>query len=824
MLLLQERARPLYFIDVILPLPLKQTFTYQVNQDEARFLKPGMRVVVPFGKRKIQTGMVFSVHRQAPMGYQTKSIDHIIDHEPVVHPKQLEFWQWMASYYMCSLGEVMRAALPGSYLLESETVIHLDKAFQGEESVLSDAEFQVLEALAHSSSLHIDQLRSLLDRRDALAVIGGLLQNGVIRVQETIYEKYRPKIKRFVKLAEAYQQEDSLRTLLDDMSRAPKQRDLLMHLFMLQAKGQAVSVPELLKRSGAANTSLNALRDKGVVLVYEQQVDRYEFLGTQKGLPELSRAQTKAYEQILHHFKAGPYVLLQGVTGSGKTAIYTHLIQQTLEAGMQVLYMLPEIALTTQLIERLKVFFGKRLAVYHSRQSMHERVEVWQQVLEGKGKAGVVVGARSSMFLPFSNLGLIILDEEHEPSFKQHQPAPRYHARDAALVLAGMQKARVLMGSATPSLESLYLAREGKYNLVTLNERYGRLLLPQIQLVDLQRAYKRKQMKGHFSTDLIEAIAEVLDMGKQVILFQNRRGYAPVVQCQRCGTAPQCPNCDVSLTYHQFKNQLRCHYCGYHRPMLSNCMACGSTELDSKGFGTQQIETEIQELFPEASIARMDQDTTKGKHAYARLIERMENQQIDILVGTQMLAKGLDFHNVQLVGVLMADQLLNFPDFRAHERTYQLLSQVSGRSGRVAQQGKVLIQSFHPEHQILQQVSGHRYAEMAEEQLEERYQFKYPPYYRMIRITLRHRNAETVQKASGWLAAVLRTQLEDAVLGPVAPAVARVRNEYIRLLLIKLDKQAQPAAYKRFIEQVLQKFDAQKEFARVKRVVDVDPV
>lgn len=814
----------MYFIDVILPLPLKQTFTYEVNQDEARFLKPGMRVVVPFGKRKIQTGLVFRVHKQPPVGYQTKSIDHILDHEPIVHVQQLELWQWMASYYMCSLGEVMRGALPGSFLLESETVVHLDKDYQGDEAELSDAEFQVLEALEHQHSLHIDQLRSLLDRYDALSAINGLLQSGVIRVEETLYEKYRPKIKRFVKLAPAYKEEDQLRSLLDQMSRAPKQRDLLMNLFVMEAQGGSVGVTTLLKKAESTSASLNALEDKGVVLIYQEQIDRYQYLGTQEGLPVLSKAQQLALSEVNTSFEKQQITLLQGVTGSGKTAVYTHLIQEALEAGKQVLYMLPEIALTTQLIERLKVFFGESLAVYHSRQSIHERVEVWKQVLEGKGKAKVVVGARSSMFLPFSDLGLIILDEEHEPSFKQHQPAPRYHARDAALVLAGMQKAKVLLGSATPSLESQYLAGQGKYGKVELNERYGKVLMPEIQLVDLQRAYKRKQMKGHFSAELLEAITETLDANKQVILFQNRRGYAPVVQCQRCGTAPQCPNCDVSLTYHQYKNELRCHYCGYHRPMLQNCMACGSPELDHKGFGTQQIETELQELFPQASIARMDQDTTKGKHAYAKLIERMENQQIDILVGTQMLAKGLDFPEVQLVGVLQADQLLNFPDFRAHERTYQLLSQVSGRSGRSAQRGRVLIQSFHPEHQILQQVSGHRYQDMVKEQLEERYQFHYPPYYRMIRITLRHRSVETVQQGSHWLAEVLRTQLGKALLGPVAPPVARIRNEYIRVLLVKLDKQAQPTAYKRFIDQVLQRFDAQKEFARIKRVVDVDPV
>lgn len=814
----------MYYIDVILPLPLRQTFTYEVNVDEARFLQAGMRVVVPFGKQKIQTGLVRWVHQQAPVGYQTRSIDHILDEQPLVNKAQLEHWEWMASYYLCSVGQVMKAALPGSFLLESETIIHLNKTFEGDESQLTDEEFQVLEALEHQQSIHIDDLRNLLDKSRVLDSVRGLLEQDIVRVEETVYEKYRPKVLRFVRLSKPYQEEDRLRELLDGLQRAPRQKELLMNLFVAAAQEDQVGVSGLLKRSGATHATLNALEQKGVLEVYQGQVDRYRFLGTQQGLPELSMAQDKALLEVQEAFVKKDQVLLHGVTSSGKTAIYTHLIESELRAGKQVLFMLPEIALTTQLIERLKAFFGAQLAVYHSKQNSHERVEVWKQVLEGKSKAQVVVGARSSLFLPFQDLGLIIVDESHEPSFKQHRPAPRYHARDTALVLAANAGAKVLLGSATPSLETYQMAKDGKYGLVSLTERFGKVQLPKIQLVDLQRAYKRKEMKGHFSRTLIEAMEEALAANKQIILFQNRRGYAPIVQCNTCGTAPQCPNCDVSLNYHQYKNQLRCHYCGYHRPMLDNCQACGSTDLDHKGFGTQQIETEVKELFPNARVARMDQDTTRGKHAYARLIERMEAGEIDILVGTQMLAKGLDFKQVQLVGVMMADQLLNIPDFRSHERTYQLLSQVAGRAGRDRERGKVLIQSYHPDHQILQQVSGNRYLDMVTEQLEERYQFKYPPFQRVIRLTLKHRKQEVVVRGAQWLSQVLRSQLKDGVLGPVAPPVSRVRNEYLLVTMIKLDKQTNWSAYKRFIAQVLQRFEAQKEFARIKVVVDVDPV
>jgi len=553
------------------------------------------------------------------------------------------------------------------------------------------------------------------------------------------------------------------------------------------------------------------------------QKDRLQYnVEASSRIKELSLPQKKALQEIEQSFQEKEVTLLHGVTSSGKTEVYVHLIERILHTKKQVLYMLPEIALTTQLIKRLHLYFGKKVAVFHSKHSVNERVEVWNNVLQNKPKAQIVIGARSSLFLPFKELGLVIIDEEHEPSFKQYSPSPRYHARDAAIVLAKTHQAKVVLGSATPSLESYFNASKGKYGLVHLKERYGNVLMPSIELVDLKENFKKRLMTGHFSKRLLEEIQLSLNENQQVILFQNRRGFSPVIECTTCGVAPQCPNCDVSLTYHQHKNELRCHYCGYVMAMLLNCMACGSNTLDNKGFGTEQIEQELKEIFPEASIARMDQDTTRGKHAYAKLIERMENNDIDILVGTQMLAKGLDFRKVGLVGVMNADNLLNFPDFRAHERSFQLLQQVAGRAGRTKERGRVIIQTYNPYHQILQQVSVNNYSEMYQDQERERYQYKYPPYYRTIKIVLKHRNFQTVQNGSIWLANVLKQKLNEKILGPVPPPVARIRNEFIMHLLVKIPKKESLSKVKNYINKVQYRFSAIKDFSRIKLIIDVD--
>jgi len=814
----------LYFIDVILPIPLKQAFTYGVNKDEAAFLKQGMRVAVPFGKSKVYTGIVYQVHDQPPVGYETKSIDHILDEEPIITQLQLKHWEWLAAYYMCSLGEVIKAALPSAFLLESETIIKLSsRNFQDEES-LTDDEFVLYEALQHQSSLHINDARSILDRKNIVSVIQNLLDKNIIEVEETVYEQYVPKMKRYIKLAPKYTSEEKLRELLDSLTRAHKQRQVLMHLFMLNTQvKKPISSVALQKKSEASAATLKALIDKGILEEYYIQHDRVEFSGEASSeIKLLSEQQTKAYQEIKTAFKTNDVVLLHGVTSSGKTEIYVRLIEEVIAAGKQVLYMLPEIALTTQLITRLQKYFGEKISVFHSKFSVNERVEVWNNVLSAKQKAQVVIGARSSLFLPFKNLGLVIVDEEHEPSFKQYSPAPRYNARDSAIVLANLQKAQLLMGSATPSLESYHNAKSGKFGLVTLKKRFGNVLMPDIELVDIKEKTRKKQMTGHFSDRLLEEMREVLKNGEQVILFQNRRGFSPVVECTTCGISPQCPNCDVSLTFHQYKNQLRCHYCGYHMAMMKSCIACGSETLDTKGFGTEQIETELKTLFPNSKVARMDQDTTKGKHAYSKLIEALENEEIDILVGTQMLAKGLDFRNISLVGVMNADNLLNFPDFRAHERSFQLLQQVSGRAGRTQKRGKVLIQTYNPYHQILKQVSVNDYETMYKEQLEERYNYKYPPFYRTIKIVFKDKNLARVQKASVWFGQALEMQFKENILGPEPPPVGRIKNKYIMNILVKIPKNQSLEKTKKYIDNVQRNFNSIKEFSSVRVNIDVD--
>tara|TARA_R100000306_G_scaffold14139_2_gene17042 strand:+ start:4918 stop:7365 length:2448 start_codon:yes stop_codon:yes gene_type:complete len=812
-----------YYIDVILPIPLKQKFTYQVNKDEAAFLKQGMRVAVPFGKSKVYTAIVYQVHQTAPSGYETKEIDHILDEEPVITKTQIKHWEWMASYYMCTLGEVIRAALPSAFLLESETIVSLSKNEVSQEE-LTDEEFLVFEALQHQSSLHINDVRSVLDKKNVVAVLEKLLQKNIIQVQEEVYEQYKPKLKRYVKITSKYASEESLKALLETLSRAPKQKEVLMNLFMLTAQtNKPISVKQLQKQSETSSSVIKSLIDKEILEEYYIKKDRVEYSGGEASdIKTLNEAQQVAFSEIKETFKTKDVTLLHGVTSSGKTEIYVRLISEVIKSGKQVLYMLPEIALTTQLISRLQNYFGSKVSVYHSKYSVNERVEVWNNVLQAKRKAQIVIGARSSLFLPFSNLGLILVDEEHEPSFKQYNPAPRYQARDAAVVLANLHNAKTLMGSATPSLESYYNASNDKYGLVHLKTRFGNVLMPEIELVDIKEKARKKRMKGHFSDRLLEEMNEVLELGEQVILFQNRRGYSPIVECTTCGTAPQCPNCDVSLTYHQYKNELRCHYCGYHMAMQLSCMACGSETLDTKGFGTEQIETELKALFPKHSIARMDQDTTRGKNAYAKLIDKLENEEVDILVGTQMLAKGLDFRNISLVGVMNADNLLNFPDFRAHERSFQLLQQVSGRAGRTSKRGKVLIQSYNPYHQILQQVSTNDYKSMYEQQLEDRYQYKYPPYYRTIKITCKDRNLQKMQKAAKWFGQALENKLGEQVLGPEPPPVSRIRNFYISNILIKIPKKQSLEKTKQYINRVQQSFNSIKEFSSVRLTIDVD--
>ena len=813
-----------YFIDVIIPVPLQKLFTYKISAAEAQFLKVGMRVAVPFGKSKIYTGIVYHIHNNAPVAYEAKDIQQILDDSPIVNDIQLQLWNWMASYYMCTLGDVMRAALPSAFILESETVITLNTSKTFDESILKDDEFLVFEALHHQSTLKIHDISNILDKKNVLPVIKRLIEKDAIIVEEEVYEKYIPKLVRYVKLHTHFSSEKELHNLLDELSRAPKQRDVIMTLFSISAKTKKpVKVSDLANESGASSSIIKALIDKGVLEEYHIQTDRVQYIGDEtENSKLLNEAQKTALSEINESFKTHQVTLLHGVTSSGKTEVYVKLIEAVLEKGEQVLYLLPEIALTTQLVTRLQNYFGEQVSVFHSKYSAHERVEVWNHVLRNSAKAKIVLGARSSIFLPFNNLGLIIVDEEHEQSFKQFDPAPRYHARDTAVVFAHMHQAKTLLGSATPSLESYFNAQQGKYGLVEITTRFNDVLMPDIELVDIKEKLKKKRMKGHFSDRLIEEMTETLKEGHQVILFQNRRGFSPIVECKTCGHAPQCPNCDVSLTYHQYRNQLRCHYCGYHAAMLQDCEACGSQDLDNKGFGTEQIEEEVKVLFPDYKVARMDLDTTRGKYGYEKIITALEQQEIDVLVGTQMLTKGLDFRNVKLVGIMNADSMLNFPDFRAHERSFQLMLQVAGRAGRTEERGKVLIQTYNPHHNILQQVSTNNYIEMFNEQMNDRYNFKYPPVYKQIKVTLKHKDYNRVETASIWYAKSLRQVFKENILGPEAPPIARIRNQFHKNILVKIPKQQSLAKTKEAIIKINNSFLSVKDFRSVKVILNVD--
>ncbi|MEG9328774.1 primosomal protein N' [Salinimicrobium catena] len=815
-----------HFINVILPLPLEKHFTYSVSAGEAEFLQPGMRVAVPFGKSKIYTGIVSAVHQEDPKIYEAKPIEQILDKTPVVTAAQLAFWKWLASYYMCAEGEVLRAAIPSAFLLESETIVQLMKDVEVEEEELTDDEYLLYEALQRQSSLKINEIIQLLDKKTVLPVINSLVEKKVVVVNQEIYEQYRPKMEKYVRLDPKHASEEGMHQLLDELNRAPKQRQVIFTLFSLSAKDKdkPLKLKTLAKESRVSTNVIKSLVQKGVLEEYDSQTDRLQYGGGEvSGSMELNEYQEQALQEIRAAYEKERVCLLHGITSSGKTEIYVKLIEEMVATGKQVLYLLPEIALTAQLISRLQAYFGEKVIVYHSKYSVNERVEVYQNVLNNSSKAKVIVGVRSSVFLPFHDLGLIVVDEEHESTFKQYDPAPRYHARDAAVVLGHMYNASVLLGSATPALESYFNAEHSKYSLVNLNRRYGNVLLPEIEIVDIKEKHRKRRMTGHFSDRLVEEIRETLAEKEQVILFQNRRGFSPILECNTCGHSPQCPNCDVSLTYHSRNNQLRCHYCGYNMALQKKCMACGSPELSTKGFGTEKVETELKALFPDHKIGRMDLDTTRGKHGYEKIITAFEEGEIEILVGTQMLTKGLDFRNVRLVGIMNADTLLNFPDFRAHERSFQLMLQVAGRAGRTEKRGKVLIQTYNPHHQIVQQVSMNNYADMYKEQLEERRQYKYPPFYRLIRLTLRGRDYSRVNEGADWLATSLKNSFYENVLGPEFPPVARIRNEYYKNILIKIPQKQSLGKTKGLIEKVLQSFKAVGAFRSIRVVVNVDP-
>ena len=813
-----------FFVEVILPLSLAKTFTYRISEAEFNYIKIGMRVAVPFGKSKIYTALVIELHQNAPTLYDAKEIHQILDEKPLVTEIQIVHWQWIASYYMCAIGDVYRGAIPSALLLESETVISQKQDVFVDESQLSDDEYLIYQALQQQSSLKVQDIIAILNKKNIFPILQKLIDKNILVLQEEMLENYKPKLVRYVRLNAKFDSNEGLGELLETLKSANKQKEIVLSYFQLSAtEKKPITVKKLTESANSTSAIVKALIDKEIFEEYYLQEDRVNFLGkSSENQLKLSAAQQTAFEAIQQNLKQKEVCLLHGVTSSGKTEIYTKLIEEYIAKGKQVLYLLPEIALTTQLVGRLRAHFGNKVAVFHSKYSNNERVEVWNQVLENSEKAQIVIGARSALFLPFQDLGFIIVDEEHEQTYKQVDPAPRYHARDAAIVLANLQKAKVLLGSATPSMETYYNTKSGKYGFVEIFDRYGNVLMPEIELVDLKDKYFRKKMVGHFSDVLIEEITNVLALGEQVILFQNRRGYSPLLECVTCGHVPQCQQCDVSLTYHKHKNQLRCHYCGYSIAKPTNCHACSSVDLTTKGFGTEQIQQELSELFPSHKIGRMDQDTTRGKFGFEKIIDSFKNREIDILVGTQMLGKGLDFDNVTLVGIMNADNMLYHPDFRAFERSFQMMTQVSGRSGRSEKQGKVIIQTYSPLHNTIQQVTKNDYVGMYKEQLHDRQIYKYPPYFKLVKLTLKHRDFDKLKQGSMWLYQVMQQNLPMPVLGPEEPSINRIRNEYIRTIMVKIPMNISVGNTKKTIQKMLNSFEAVPSYRSIRVILNVD--
>ncbi|MCG8573737.1 MAG: primosomal protein N' [Flavobacteriales bacterium] len=820
-----------YFVDVILPLSIPNTYTYRVPFELNDEIAIGKRVIVPFGKSKYYTAIVRRVHEEVPQKYQVKYVETILDNYPIVTLKQFKLWDWISDYYMADLGDVMNASLPSNFKLASETKICLHPEFDGDLEGLKEKEILIIEALQLQEELTLIDVSEILNIKTVQPLIKSLIEKRKAIVTEEVNAKYAPRYQSFVTISEHIESETSLSNLLNELEankRNQKQVNALLKVVELSRwseEGQNPVPKKLILQEEISESSLATLAKKGIIEIFMAEVSRLEQLDTDVNeIKELSEAQHRAYDEIKRHFEEKEVVLLHGVTSSGKTEIYVKLIQEALEKGQQVLFLLPEIALTTQLINRLRHYFGNQVGVYHSRFNQNERVEIWNKVLKDDPEQfRIVLGARSSVFLPFQNLGLIIVDEEHENSFKQFDPSPRYNARDTAIVLSKLHNSKVLLGSATPAIESYYNASEGRYGLVSLNERFGGVQLPEIQCADLEKETKKKTMKSHFSSFLIEEMSEAFERKEQVILFQNRRGYTPLWSCEMCGWTPQCKNCDVSLTYHKASNVLKCHYCGYFISPPASCGACGSRKLKMLGFGTEKIEDELAIYFPKINIKRMDLDTTRARNAYQTIINDFENGDIDVLIGTQMVTKGLDFDNVGLVGILSADQMLNFPDFRAFERSYQLMSQVAGRAGRKHKRGKVIIQAFDPNHWIIQKVMNHDYENLYKQEIVERRNFHYPPFFRMVVIRLKHRNRDVLEMGSATLAKSLQNIFKDRVLGPEIPLVGRIRNFYIKNITIKFEREASPKKVKDIIREKIDDLLSQHDFRSVRVDIDVDP-
>ena len=818
------------FIDVILPIPVPNLYTYRIPRDLEEDIKEGVRVIVQFGRSKMYTAIVRNVHNKAPEAYMAKYIEAILDESPIVNEKQFKLWEWISDYYMCCIGEVMNAALPGSLKLASETRILLNEDFDRNYDELSDKELLIVEALELQNVLSLKDVSEILEIKTVQPIIKSLIEKKAVGVEEEINQRYKPKMVDYVKLNEGIDNEENLREIFDQLSRAPKQLDILMAYIHLRNTGEidehGVKKVNLQKTASVTSSVVNQLVKKEIFEVYKKQEGRLIATGEEVEEPKaFSEHQQEAYDQINTNFKDKDVVLLHGVTSSGKTEVYVRLIKEMIDRGKQVLYLLPEIALTTQIINRLKQYFGDEVGVYHSKFNENERVEIWQKTNSKKDdQYKIVLGARSALFLPFNNLGLIIVDEEHENTFKQFDPAPRYHARDSAIVLATLHKAKVLLGSATPSIESYWNANNEKYGLVQLTKRYGGVKLPEVLCADVKDETRKKKMTSHFSSLLMSYMEEALEKKEQIILFQNRRGYAPLWQCEDCGFTPQCVRCDVSLTYHKHSHHLSCHYCGYAKKPMKTCAACGSSKLKMIGFGTEKIEDELGIVLPEVKVRRMDLDTTRNKNAYQNIITEFENREIDILVGTQMVTKGLDFDNVSLVGILNADSMLNYPDFRSFERAYQLMAQVSGRAGRKSKRGKVLIQTYNPNHWVIQQVIKNDYEALYRQEIIERRNFSYPPFFRLVRLTVRHKERDLVDAGAEELAKNLKAIFKNRVLGPEYPSIARIKNYFNKNIVIKFEREASATKVKNAINELLIDFNQSPTYKSIRVIVDVDPM
>ncbi len=816
------------YVEVILPVPVGEYYTYGVGPELEEEVAVGKRVVVPFGAKKFYTGIVKSIGNAKPEGYEVKDIALVLDGKPLMDKDHLAFQEWISSYYMSSPGDVLKAALPAGLRIESQTKVYIkSKDFSFKE--LKSKELAIYDILDNSAGVTIQTLNEATGLKNCMNYVRSLMDKGIVGVEECLMDRYKHKEEKYIKLVKDFSEEE-MNELVDGLRRSPKQQKLLM-LYLNLSKTFVDSVPEkvaksvLMKMADAGSSVLKSLLTKNILCEYSEIVSRLDvYNGDLKALNELNPAQQKSLKEIEDQFEDKDCVLLHGVTSSGKTEIYIHLIEKYIRQGKQVLYLLPEIALTSQIIRRLRSFFGDAAGVYHSKFSDSERVEVWNNLrkVDNENPYKIILGVRSSLFLPFDNLGLIIVDEEHENTYKQHDPSPRYHARDAALMLARLHGAKALLGFATPSIESYYNAQNGKYGFSALNKRYSDILMPEVMIADMGEARRKKIMKGLFTPLLYKTIEESLNDGKQVILFQNRRGYASFFECKDCGYVARCKNCDVSLTYHKYENKLSCHYCGHSIELPHKCPVCSSENISTKGFGTEKIEFELNKYFPSANVARLDYDTTRTRKSMDSVIHDFESRNIDVLVGTQMVSKGLDFDNVAVVGIMSADSMLNYPDFRAFERSYQLMAQVAGRAGRHGQRGKVVIQTTAPDHPVVCDVVGNNYESMYSRQIEERREFIYPPYFKMIEIDIKYKDRSVVYSFANKLGGNLRKIFGIRVYGPQVPLVGRVHGNYLLKIILKLENSRSLARAKFLLRNEVDSLLAEKTYRRVFVGYDVD--